>query len=77
MVFECDERRLRVERSPVHLRPESGGWRKGCLQDLLATAWMADDGRQRQQAVSVGVIAVMVRVDQRADGLAADSSNGF
>ena len=67
-VLERDERRQQDADRPnrsLSRYPAGGG--KGNAEDLFATQRVADDGRQRQQAVAMRVVAVVMGVDQRAN----------
>ena len=70
------ERRRRLEVTPVHLRPDARRGRHRGAQDGLAAPLVADDGGPAHQVVPVRVIAVVMGVDQGADGLLGDGVYG-
>src|SRR5207302_10359726 len=60
VIVECHKRRRRMQVAPVDLGPDSSRWWKRRAEDLLAALRVADDRRQRQQAITEGFSPVMM-----------------
>src|SRR5205823_2788978 len=74
-LVEGDERGSHLEFAPLHRSEDGVESADARTQHALAAATVADDGRFRQEAVAVGVVAVLMSVDQRSNRLARDTAN--
>src|SRR5579872_5664649 len=74
-VFKGEKWRRRLQLTPVQRGPDSGWRRHRSPQDFLTTQWVANDGRPRQQTIAVGVVAVVVGIDEGADWLLRYAGN--
>jgi hypothetical protein len=68
-----EERRRDLDLAPVDGRPDARPVRLARRDDLLTGALVRDDRRAGEQVVAVGVVPVVVGVDERAHRPVGDS----
>ena len=76
-LLEGDERRGQFQVSPSHSREQGVQRVQAGLDDGLPAQLVRDDGGAAKEVVSVGVVAVVMRVDQSSDGQVGYSPDGL